>query len=160
LKVATRQPWLPFPWEPKFLQSLEVSTVQTLRERFPNLKLLYATSRIYGGYADIALNPEPHAFETGFAVKWLIGDQIAGKPELNFDAKKGAVRAPWIAWGPYLWADGVKGREDGLKWFKEDLRSDDHTHPSSKGCEQVSRLIKDFLKTDPTTKSWYLKRAE
>jgi len=23
----------------------------------------------------------PHAFETAFAVKWLIGDQIAGKPE-------------------------------------------------------------------------------
>ena len=160
LKVATWQPWLPFPWEAKNLQSMEVSAVHVLRERFPNLKLLYVTSRMYGGYADIPLNPEPHALETGLAVKWLIGDQIAGKPELNFDAKKGPVRAPWMAWGPYLWADGVKGREDGLKWFRDDLRANDHTHPSQQGCEKVSKLLTDFLKNDPTTKVWYVRQAE
>jgi len=46
------------------------------------------------------LNPEPQAYEEGFPVKWLIGDQIAGKPELNYDPAKGAAQSPWIAWGP------------------------------------------------------------
>ena len=53
-------------------------------------------------------------------MKWLIADQIAGKPELNFDAAKGPVRSPWIAWGPDLWADGLKGRKDGLLWQREE----------------------------------------
>jgi len=35
------------------------------------------------------LNPEPHAYESRFAVKWLIGDQIAGKAERNYDPAKG-----------------------------------------------------------------------
>jgi hypothetical protein len=158
LKVATHLPSLPFPWEVNYLLEQEKSTVRILQERFPNLKLLYATSRIYAGYADMALNPEPHAFETGFAVKWLVADQIGGKPELNYDPAKGAVRAPWIAWGPYLWADGVKGRKDGLQWLPEDVRENDHTHPSAKGCEKVAKLVDAFLKMDPTAAIWYVKR--
>jgi hypothetical protein len=155
MKVATQRPTLPFPWEAKYLQSLEVASVHVLNDRFPNLKLMYLTSRIYAGYATMSLNPEPHAFETGFAVKWLIQDQIAGKPELNFDPKKGTVVAPWMAWGPYLWADGVKGRSDGLKWNLEDLFAQDRTHPSAKGSQKVSMLVSNFLKNDPTAKVWY-----
>ena len=41
------------------------------------------------------LNPEPYAFESAFAVRWLIGRQLDGKEGLNFDAAKGPVRAPW-----------------------------------------------------------------
>jgi hypothetical protein len=79
LKVATQEPTLAFPGDVKILQDLTLKTVHILKERFSNLKILYITSRIYAGYADTALNPEPHAFETGFAVKWLIADQIAGQ---------------------------------------------------------------------------------
>jgi hypothetical protein len=52
-----------------------------------------------GRIMEFALSPEPHAYETDFAVKWTIADQIQGKPGLNLDPVKGAVRAPWIAWG-------------------------------------------------------------
>ena len=65
------------------------------------------------------------------------------------------MRAPWIAWDPYLWADGIKGREDGLQWFRDDLRANDHTHPSEQGCQKVAKLIDQFLKKDPTARLWY-----
>ena len=77
-----------------------------LHNKFPNLKIAYLSSRIYGGWAASPLNPEPHAYEEGFSAKWLIADQIAGKPELNYDPAKGAVQSPW--------ADGLKGRNDGM----------------------------------------------
>jgi hypothetical protein len=156
--LATLQfPTLPFPKEPRTLQEYTTQTVNNLHDRFPNLKILYLVTRIYGGYADMALNPEPHAYETGFGVKWTIADQIAGKPELDFDLAKGPVRAPWIAWGPYNWADGMKARSDGLQWFKTDMRANDHTHPSEQGCEKVSAMVLDFVKKDQTARVWYLR---
>jgi hypothetical protein len=154
MKVATQGPWLAFPGEARILQDMIQKSVHVLKERFPSLKILYMTSRTYGGYANTPLNPEPHAFETGFAIKWVIADQIAGKADLNYVPAKGEVRAPWLAWGPYLWADGLRGRKDGLKWESDDFEND-HTHPSSKGQEKVVRLIDEFLKTDPIASVWY-----
>jgi hypothetical protein len=104
------------------------------------------------------LNPEPHSYESGFAVKWLIADQMAGKPELNYDPKKGKVNSPWLAWGPYLWADGTKARSDGLVYLREDL-AQDGTHPSMSGREKVAKLLLSFLRTDPTARPWFVKRG-
>ena len=75
----------------------------------------------------------------------------------NYDLAKGAVRAPWLAWGPYFWADGVKSRSDGLQWLKEDLQNNDHTHPGPKGREKISAMLLDFVKTDPTARVWFVK---
>jgi hypothetical protein len=66
--------------------------------------------QFYGGYAETPLNPEPDSYETGFAVKDVIAAQIAGEPKLSY---RGRSRAPWLAWGPYLWADGLRPRSDG-----------------------------------------------
>ena len=91
-------------------------------------------------------------------MKWIIADQIAGKPELNYDPAKGAVRSPWVAWGPYLWTDGTKGRkQDGVVWAKDDCVSSDRTHPSDTGREKVAKMLLDFLKTDPTSRPWFVK---
>lgn len=148
---------LPFPGEAKKLQGWLVDILHTTKARFPNLKIAYLSSRIYAGYALSAANPEPFAYEFGFSNKWIIADQIAGKPELNCDPAKGAVRSPWIAWGPYLWADGIKGRKDGLVWLREEL-GQDGMHPSHAGREKVARLLLQFLKTDETAKPWFLGR--
>ena len=68
------------------------------------------------------------------------------------------MRAPWTVWGPYLWADGLKGRNDGLLvWGREDL-GPDGTHPSMLGREKVARLLMNFLKTDPTSRTWFVKQ--
>ena len=155
LKQANAGPAQPFPEEVKKLESDLADTLHNLSDRFSNLKIAYLSSRIYAGYASTPLNPEPHAYESAFAVKWLIADQIAGKPELNYDAAKGPVRAPWLAWGPYLWADGRKGRKDGLVWLPEDL-GPDGTHPSMPGREKVAKLLLDFFKTNAASKTWFV----
>jgi len=157
VKEANGNPTEPFPEHARKLHDNMVAVLHNLHDKFPNLKIAYISSRIYGGYAGGALNPEPFAYEEGFSMKWLIADQIDGKPELNYDPAKGQVRSPWMAWGPYLWADGLKGRMDGkVVWKREDL-GPDGTHPSILGREMVARLLMDFLKTDPTSRSWFCK---
>jgi hypothetical protein len=153
LKEANPQPKEPFPVEAKKLAADTLADIHNLHDLFPNLKIVYLSSRIYGGWAVSPLNPEPHAYEGGFAVKWLIADQIAGKPELNYDSAKGRVAAPWIAWGPYLWADGLKPRKDGLIYMRDDL-GPDGTHPAGARMK-VGRLLINFLETDATSRPWF-----
>ena len=155
IKQAYFGPWRQFPGEPRKMQGLLVATLHNLHGRFQNLKIAYMSSRIYAGYAIAALNPEPHAYESAFAIKWIIKDQMAGNPEVNCDPAKGPVRAPWVAWGPYLWADGVKGRKDGLVYLRDDVTTTDRTHPSLSGREKVVKLLMDFFKNDPTSRPWF-----
>ena len=157
IKQANAGPNRPFPEEVIALQEHLVMNLHVLADRFPNLKITYLSCRIYAGFAETPLNPEPHAYESAFAVKWLIADQIAGKPELNYDPEKGVVRSPWLAWGPYLWSDGVKGRSDGLIYTREDL-AEDGTHPAMSGRKKVAAQLLSFLKSDPTARLWFIER--
>jgi hypothetical protein len=145
-----------FPTEMKELQRDIIDTLHVMHDKFPNLKVTYLSSRTYAGYATSPLNPEPHAYESGFAVKWVISDQLAGKPEMNYDPAKGAVRAPWVEWGPYVWADGVKGSKSGLSYVREDYTEQDGTHPTPSGRMKVATRLMEFLKTDPTSRGWFL----
>ncbi|MEQ1834339.1 MAG: DNRLRE domain-containing protein, partial [Candidatus Eisenbacteria bacterium] len=138
------------------LRDTFVRVVQNIHDKYPNLAICYVSSRIYGGYAaQGGLNPEPQAYESGFAVKWLIEQQIAGDPALNFDPALGPVRAPLLLlWGPYLWANGTLPRSDGLVWTSNDLETD-RVHPSPAGEQQVARLLSQFFATDTTAASWW-----
>ena len=159
IKQANARPGEGFPEAAKILAKDVTDTLHVMHDRFPNLKIAYLSSRIYAGYATSPLNPEPYAYEGGFAMKWVIAGQIAGKPELNFDPAKGAVRAPWVAWGPYLWTDGVKGRKmDSVVWMKDDVVESDRTHPSNSGRDKVADMLLSFMKTDPTAKAWFVKQ--
>jgi lysophospholipase L1-like esterase len=73
---------------------------------------------------------------------------------LNYDPSRGQVKAPLLLWGPYLWADGVKPRSDGLVWKREDLAGDG-THPSASGRRKVAQLLLDFFKNDDLAKGWF-----
>jgi hypothetical protein len=157
-KQAIIGPRQPFPHEAKRLQGYATSILHIAHQRYPNLKIVYLSSRIYAGYAKTGLNPEPFAYEDGFGIKWLIADQIAGKPELNYDPAKGPVRSPWIAWGPYLWADGINARSDGLAYSQDDLVPDDGTHPNPGAKKKVSTLLLNFLINDKTALGWFLRR--
>jgi hypothetical protein len=152
-------PFRQFPQDARRLQHLMEETLRVAHQRFPNLRIAYLSSRIYAGFGLVPQNPEPHSYESGWAPKWIIGNQIFGYPEYNYDPARGRVRFPWVAWGPYMWADGVKGREDGVKWSREDF-GQDGMHPSNQGRERVAKMLLDFLKTDPTSKPWFLAQAQ
>jgi hypothetical protein len=124
------------------------------KSKLPNLKLAYFTSRIYAGYATTTLNPEPYAYESGFAVRRVIERQLNGDPALNHDPNAGAVRAPWLAWGPYLWADGLTPRSDGLTWDCAEFNTDG-THPATAAQLKVADSLLAFFRWDATTAPWY-----
>jgi hypothetical protein len=136
----------PFPADAKGLKRDLVSMVGILRAKFPNLRLIYLSSRTYGGYGTSNFNPEPYSYDGGFGVKWLILDRIRGK-----------LTGPWLEWGPYLWTNGEKGRKDGLVWNCSDTAPADGMHPSDTGQAKVAKLLLHFFTTDPTARCWFVK---
>ena len=154
VKLADSTPTLPFPDDAKKLQTETQQIVQMARSRFPNLRLVYLSSRIYAGYADTNLNPEPYAYQGGFSMKWLIEAQIDGAADLDYSSGN----FPWLAWGPYLWADGTTPRTDGLTWTCPEFQ-DDGTHPSAAGQMKVARMLLDFFNNDTTARPWFVAAA-
>ena len=151
---------LPGPSDAHTLATGLGAVIRTLKFRYPNLRMVFLSSRIYAGWATTNLNPEPYAYESAFAVKWVIASQVsqmAGGGSFFLGSLNYATgEAPWIAWGPYLWADGLTPRQaDGLVWAQSDL-SADGTHPSNAGAQKVGTQLLTFFKTSPFTSCWFL----
>lgn len=156
LKEANANPTAAFPKHAEDLKNDIKQIVQILKQKYPNLKLLYLSSRIYAGYANTPLNPEPYAYESGYSIKWLIEEQINGDSSLLYNGSN--PKSPWLSWGPYLWANGVKPRIDGLVWSPTDFGTDG-THPSNAGRLKVANLLLQFFSTDSSCISWFLKQT-
>ncbi len=146
LKTALARESRAFPENALLLQRALRSIVGILRTRFPQLKLVYISSRIYGGYSETDLSPEPIAYESGFAVKWLIEKRINNP---SFDRS-----IPWVSWGPYLWADGSRPRSDGLVWERSDFEPDG-VHTSEQGALKVATMLLEFFQQDAAAKPWF-----
>ena len=155
LKDANANPTGTFEVTTDTLAAQFFRIVQILKVKLPNLKQVFFMSRIYAGYASSTLNPEPYAYENAFAIKRVIAQQLAGDPALNYDAANGPVVAPWLSWGPYLWADGLNPRSDGLTWACSDFNSSDGTHPSATGREKVADSLLAFVRRDAAAAPWY-----
>ena len=152
--------------------------LRAAKSRWPNLKVAFLTSRIYAGYADDDLNPEPYAYEYGFSVKWVVEAQVLQARNGTIDPVAGDLNysngtVPWIAWGPYIWAAGDVPRSDGLIWCDAQPTAPcngevdyetDGTHPNSLGQEKVAygantpnsvMNLLDFFLNSPYTKAWF-----
>ena len=92
VKLANVRPTGELAEHGKKLQADTLALLHNAKSRFPNLRIAYLSSRIYGGYAVTPLNPEPYAYEGAFAARWLIQDQIKGDAALNYDATRGPVK--------------------------------------------------------------------
>jgi hypothetical protein len=134
-----------------------IQIVLKAKQRWPNLRVAYLSSRIYAGYATSPLNPEPYAYEGAFAVRWAIQAQIKGDARLNADPAKGQVQAPVMLWGPYLWAAGKTPLKLNKLTYEPDDLALDGTHPSLSGRDKVAAALLVFFTTDPLAKSWFVK---
>ncbi len=155
---------LPSPNAEAFLLLEQFGNIaRAMRVRYPNLKLVFFSSRIYGGYSHLGTkHTEPFAYETGFSVKWIIQaqiDQMAnGGTVVNQDAGDltyGSM-APWLGWGAYLWANGVEPNSEGLFWVPEDMADHDGLHPSDLGADKAGAKLLEFFKGSPKTRGWFL----
>jgi hypothetical protein len=155
IKQALKGPQAGFPAEAERLRDRLREIVHIAKQKYPNLRAAWLSSRIYAGYARSRLNPEPYAYESAFAVRWLIQEQMRAAPALNADPAKGELKSPVLLWGPYLWADGATPRAgDGLTYAAGEFAADG-THPASAAREKVARLLLDFFTANPFAKPWF-----
>jgi hypothetical protein len=141
------------------LKGAIAAALRALKSRYPNLRIAYLSSRVYGGYATTAWNPEPFAYESALSNRWVILGQITlMRTGSLWDTRIGPVdyakeQVPWVAWGPYFWANGTLPRADGLTWQREDFEADGE-RLSPAGAGKAATLLMQFLLSEPTA-SWF-----
>ncbi|RZV36701.1 MAG: fibronectin type III domain-containing protein [Chromatiales bacterium] len=112
-----------------------IQVQQEAEARFPNLRAGFHSSRVYGGHC--RANPEPIAHETYLAI-------------VGWDNEAGAIdsSSKWFL-GPYIWADGLNMRGDGLTWSVDDFVKEPRTgpgcHPSQSGINKVADENEQFF---------------
>lgn len=128
--------------------------------RYPNVSIAFLTPSSYRGWAG-AFNPEPQAYETGFAVKWVIDAQITQMETNNavIDPVIGDLdytndTVPWITWGPYLWANGPESRlSDDMSWARTDYIADG-VHHTQAGLSKFGLTLQHFFTFNRYSHCW------
>jgi hypothetical protein len=127
---------------PGRMQEMKLDLIRVLghcAKIYPNLKIAYLTVDGFRHYTGF----EPHVWREAFATKWLIEDQLAGKPGTAFEGPGRAL--PWLQWGPYIW-----NNEWDEKFFF------DGVHPSLKARRIFVDKYLEFLGGDPVSRQWLL----
>lgn len=135
--------------------------VRSAKTNLPNIKLIFLTSRTRSyavnalGGNQTGLNSEPQAFESAFAARRMIAENIANPTGYL----SGISNPPQLFWGPYIWMDGENPRSDGRQWFATDLQTD-CTHPSGPGEQKSAGQLHAFFASSPLTTPWFLDPAK
>ncbi|HUI40973.1 MAG TPA: choice-of-anchor D domain-containing protein [Terriglobia bacterium] len=147
-----------FPYDAQDLQGNLESIAQNLLYFFPNIKMAFFSTLNYSGYSTGVDNvePEPESYESAFAAKWAIEDQINGDPALNYNPANGPVTAPWIGWSFYHWGNGLLPRSDGITWSCQDLGSDG-LHPANPwGHIKIAGYLLNWFKNSDLSTPWFV----
>jgi len=145
-----------FPGRPQRLKESIAGNLRLLKKHFPNVRICYHSARhttaFLGAGAAKEKHGEPRPYHVGWAVKWLIEEQTAGREDLRF-AGDGAVVC-LVSWATYFWTDGDQPRHDGYRWTRDDVVKDG-VHLSESGRARVARELLSFFSTDPYAKTWF-----
>lgn len=143
------------------LKNYYVQVFQKLHQLFPNLKSCYLTGSAYAGYAtNSSVIREPFAYQTGWAVKWVIQDQINCDPSLQYTVTGApppqVEKAPWLAWGPYFWADGTRVWMDTtLRWHCPTDFDTDGTTLAGAGVVKAASMLFHFFSQNRSPMAWF-----
>jgi hypothetical protein len=99
---------------------------------------------------------EPSSYWNNWSVKFLVENQIEGDSALLFSGPD--RKSPWLAWGPHLWADGMRANAvDGLRWNCEvDYKPDGGGyHMSNEGKDKQGKILLDFFKNSLIAADWF-----
>jgi len=150
-----------WPYQPQEVANKYENLMPVLLAKFPNLKQVYLSGFNYGGYADpekefYDMIVEPSSYWNNWSVKFIVERQIEGDPGLKYKAPD--KMSPWIAWGPHLWADGLRANKvDHLRWICEvDYKPDGGGyHLSNTGKDKIGELIYDFFNESLVAADWF-----
>lgn len=106
---------------------------------WPNTRQVFVSDRIYAGYQGVNVEPT--------------GGWNAGPAVREFVLRHLGETEPWIGWGPYLWANGMEPRSDGMAWLPSDY-APDMVHPNAAGTAKVAGLLSDYFTTRPEA-AWF-----
>ncbi len=147
-----------FPRAPMNLISDLKQLMETMKLKFPNLKLCYFSARAYAGWASGGVGKglsHPRDYYNGWAIKWMIDSASNQNP--NFNYKGNQANIPMPLYGTYNWTNAEQQRQDG---FSIDCATDignDGLHLSALGENKIGNLMFNFFKNDTSSKSWFVK---
>lgn len=127
------------------------SALRVMKNKFPNLKLVYVLGRTRTFPGVKLWNIEPGPYYFGWACKWAIEDQINGTDGTGYQGRDAV--APMLAWGFYQWADSLPRKTDGFSW--RSYQTSDALHATPEGQDTLSGRFQRFLLTDKFAQHWY-----
>lgn len=150
-----------FPSAPLALVGDLKLLLQTLKIKFPNLKLCYLSARAYSGWAPANGSGvgggllAPRDYYNGWAIKWLIDSAALGTKGLEY--KGASIKVPMPLYGSYNWTNAGQTRKDG---FSLDCATDvggDGLHLTAAGEQKIGQNMYNTFAADTTAKMWFLK---
>ncbi len=103
-----------FPDNSLELTESYIQFINKAKDYFPNLQLMYISSRHFGGFADTTLTEyyslaEPASYQNNWTVKWTIEEQI-NATDIRLKYKGASPNAPLLLWGPNFWCNAEQKR--------------------------------------------------
>lgn len=146
-----------FPGAPlSLVQDLRV-LLQTMKQKYPNLKLCFMSARAYAGWASGGTGKGleyPRDYYNGWACKWLIDSAAAGNAGFVYTGNTPDIPMP--VYSTYMWTNKGDVRNDGFSINCSTDIGNDGLHLSAAGEQKLGKQIFDFFSRDVSSTPWFL----